>query len=155
MRPMGSNEEHNFSLSFAKVVVNSDQSASEDSFSSSPGTNFNQGASRFISLVEKQLEALKNLPSSDAPDLGLLFERVVVDMMDLGLEDGILSSTDIPGVLEKKGWDFGQVAAAWKVSSEPLQWDSWSFRSLDYLGGERTPYLEYGVFSGRKSSLGR
>ena len=59
-------------------------------------------------------------------------------MMDLGIGDGILSSTDIPGVLERKGWDFGQVASAWRVSSEPLQWDSWSYGSLDYLGGKNT-----------------
>ena len=89
-------------------------------------------------LLKKQLEALRSLPQDDLENTGLLFERVVVDMMDFGINDGILSSTDIPQILEKKGWDFGQVAAAWTVSTEPLPWDGWCFKSLDYLGGRNS-----------------
>jgi len=66
MNAMNPEDEHDFSLSFAKVIVDSDQSVSVESFSSSPGTNFNQGAAKFISLVEKQLEALRNLPTGEA-----------------------------------------------------------------------------------------
>jgi len=75
--------------------------------------------------------------------LALLFEKMVVDDIS-GWYDGILSSTDIPGVLKKKGWDFRHVAAAWRVSSEPIQWDLWSYGSLDYLGG-KIHFQKYGV----------
>ena len=82
------------------------------------------------------MEALKQISSDDAGHNGLLFEKIVVDMMDLGLNDGVLSSTDIPGILNEKGWDFTQVANTWSVGTEPLQWDTWNYASLDFLGGK-------------------
>ena len=97
-----------------------------------------KGAAKFISLVEKQLEALSNVQEGDGSNSSLLFEKLVVDMIDLSVGEGILSSTDIPAVLSKKGWDFGQVATAWTVPSEPLEWSTWNYGSLDYLGGNNT-----------------
>ena len=136
MKKLCAEDELNFSKSLSKVLIDSDQSQSEDSFSSSPGTNFNQGAEKFIALVEKQLEAVNNISGEEAENCGLLFEKVVVDMMDLSLNEGVLTSTDIPGILAKKGWNFKQVANTWTVPSGYIPWDTWTFDSLDYLGGK-------------------
>ena len=95
---MDSEEELNFSIGFSKVLVESDKSCSPDSFSSFAGTNFNQGAEKFIALLEKHMEALKQISSDEAEDHGLLFEKIVIDMKDLGLNDALLTSTDIPGI---------------------------------------------------------
>ena len=66
------------------------------------------------------MEALKNVTGSGAIENGLLFEKFVVDMMDIGFEDGILTSTDVPGVLSCKGWDVLQVANTQMVSFNPI-----------------------------------
>ena len=66
------------------------------------------------------MEALKNVTGSGAIENGLLFEKFVVDMMDIGFEDGILTSTEVPGVLSCKGWDVLQVANTQMVSFNPI-----------------------------------
>ena len=105
MKSLCAEDELNFTKSLSRVIIDSDQSLSEDSFSSAPGTNFNLGAEKFIALVDKQMEAIRNIPGEDAEGFGLLFEKVVVDMMDLGINEGIVTSTDIPRVLNEKGWN--------------------------------------------------
>ena len=91
-----------------------------DFFSNIPNTNFNRGAEKFIEIMEKQLAALRSIERADATATGLLFEKIVVDMMDMGIDEMITISTAIPEILTAKDWDFQQVAGTWNVASNAL-----------------------------------
>ena len=57
-------------------------------------------------------------------------------VVDLDLDDKILTSTDMPDLLTKKGWNYREVASTLMVGSAPLQWSSWNDASMEYLGGK-------------------
>ena len=81
--------------------------------------------------MEKQLTALRSIERADATVTGLLFEKIVVDMMDMGIDEIVSTSTAIPEILTAKGWDFQQVAGTWNVASNALPWTTWSSSSME------------------------
>ena len=145
MKHRGNREEHEFSIAVSGDKIDLDKSTSVDSFSSNPESKFNKGDDKFIAILEKQLEALRNIEASEASATGLLFEKIVIDMLDLGIEDKVLTSTDIPDILDRKGWDFQQVASTWRVGTGHLSWNTWNDASLDYLCGRHCLGKVWGV----------
>ena len=71
MKPIGPAEEHSFSLEVAAVKINLVSSGSIDSFSSNLNSNFNQGAARFITILENHMDGIRNVDPEEALEKGL------------------------------------------------------------------------------------
>ena len=161
MKPLEADKEQEVVVQISGVKIDIDKSDSVDSFSSNQNTNFNRGTEKFIEIMEKQMAALRSIERADATATGLLFEKIVVDMMDMGIDEIVSTSTAIPEILTAKGWDFQQVAGTWNVASNALPWTTWSSSSIDHLGGKncygkilgllQENYLTGGVRRRRKS----
>ena len=79
----------------------------EDSFESCPDTSFNRGALDFLSLVENAVKR------AEAADAKVGFDALVIDMMDLGMNDKLTTSSEIPDRLSSQGWNAAQVSQVW------------------------------------------
>ena len=101
----------------------------EDSFESCPDTAFNTGALEFLSLVEIAVK------KADAAASNLGFGALVIEMMDLGINDKLSTSSEIPDRLNAQGWNAAQVAQVWSVGPSDGQGKSWDAALLKKLGG--------------------
>ena len=129
MDPVDTRAEAELSISILNMQLDTHSVQENDSFSSQPDSNFNMGALRFIELLES---ALENRASEEQ---AVQFEELVVQMLDLSVDNKLSTPYDISGVLNSKGWNAGQVASVWRVSTEPVVGPAWSFDVLRSLGG--------------------
>ena len=75
-------------------------------------------------------------------------ERLVVQMMDLGVDDSIPSAFEIPKHLNDMGWSYDQFFHLWSVSTKPTIYNTWTAKSLDELGGQRNVGKNMGGIEG-------
>ena len=122
--------EQDLTLNLTSFALSDKKHNLSDSFSSNPESNFNKGADIFAALVERAIAYLATKEKE------LNFERLLVQMMDLGVNESISSAFDIPKQLENMGWSFEQVSSLWSVSSAPGKSSSWSRVSLEEIGGK-------------------
>ena len=66
-----------------------------------------------------------------------MFEKLLVDMMDLSVDNKLESSYNIPDLLNNNGWNASQVAGIWSptMSSQCVPIMHWNTESLESLGG--------------------
>ena len=108
---MGAETEGVLSCQVLTMTIGSRASESEDSSSSVPDTKHNKGALEFLQLVEKAQQ------SQQETDSAVKFESLLIQMLDMELGEKVSTSTDIPTMLSRKGWDQAQVANVWTVAA--------------------------------------
>ena len=67
----------------------------------------------------------------------LTFEDLLIQMMDLGVDDRLVTSYDVPDILNVQGWNVEQVSRVWSVRPDTLYSSSWDTESLERLGGKQ------------------
>ena len=131
MEPLSLTIEQEISLNLSAVCLEPRAANLSDSFSSNPDSNFNKTAETFCLLVEDAVAKLS------AKNKELNFERLLVQMMDLGIDNTVSSAFCIPQHLENMGWSFKQFETLWTVGTSMEQkFDSWSRESLESVGGK-------------------
>lgn len=122
-------EEGELSVSVMQMKLDPAQPAN-DSFSSSPDTEFNKGAACFISLLEN------TLARAAQKEEAMKFEDLLIQMLDLSVDKKLGSTFEITEILKTEGWDASQVAKVWRVSTGPEVDLEWDLDTLKLLGGE-------------------
>ena len=127
MSNIGKEQEGGLSVCLLNLTVNEDIShcSNSDSFSSSPDSSQNRGAIAFLELVEKALQ--------NAATVG--FEDLIVQMLDLEVGERVSTSSQIPDLLNSKGWNVQQVSQVWSVGPTMDHSQYWDVDTLKRLGG--------------------
>ena len=127
MSNVGLDKEGSLSVQLRGLTVCDDHclSARADSFSSSPDTVMNKGAIAFLELVEQAI--------AKSSQMG--FDQLVIEMMDLEVGERVATSSQIPEVLKRKGWDVDQVSSVWSVGPSVPQCRQWNVDVVKQLGG--------------------
>ena len=123
-------QEGMLSIKMLDLNVTDDHKTSlNDSFGSCPNSSFNKGALDFLSLVEKAIKKSEDA----AAKIG--FDALIIDIMDLGVNDKLSTSAEIPDRLNMQGWDASQVSQVWSVGPSSSQGKAWDVTVLKKLGG--------------------
>ena len=133
MSSLGKEQEGFLSVGVLELTINDGPVTQvEDSFDSCPDSSFNKGAIEFQNLVEK---AIKRAKESNEAASSVAFEDLVIDMMDLGLNDRLATSSEIPDKLNLKGWNAAQVSQVWLAGPTTIRNKDWNAAVLKKLGG--------------------
>ena len=105
----------------------------QDSFDSNPDTSFNKGATDFLTLVEAAIAR------AEVENNKLLFENLVLQMLDLGMGERLPTTGAIADTLNKQGWNYEQVSSIWTPSQQVEAGShSWTEQAIDMVGGRGT-----------------
>ena len=130
MEPMNRSIEQDLSVNLSILDLSDKAKPQNDSFTSNPESSFNKGADAFATLVENAMAKLARKEKE------VNFERLLVQMMDLGVDEAVPSAFEIPNHLNNMGWSYSQFFKLWSVSTKPAEYNDWTAKSLDELGGK-------------------
>ena len=131
--PIEKEEENSITRNMLSLTIDEEKPLLDDSFSSAPDSKQNRGALAFMKLIE---DMYKNKAATDSRNAN--FANLVVQMLDLELGERVPTSDAIPGLLENKGWNMKEVAGIWSVTPLCTGGNTWTEKSLDYMGGRGT-----------------